>query len=435
MLRQFCIDARFFLFFISGATLFAGDGLKLAWIQALYAVEPNSATEFSAQNAAQNLKLSFGSSGTRLTHGDAALTFRLVGYGRGANIQAPGSPSIAATRNRVEYRHAALTEWYVNEERGLEQGFTLSAPPASSASGSLLAGENACPTASQRGAGAFACQPIFHNSLVLALGVTGALHPELRSSREVALLDSRGQAVLRYGDLHAWDARGQKLASRFRVEGGQVHLVVEDSGAVYPITIDPTVTQIVLNPSDGASSARLGQSVAIDGNTAVVGAPSEGGLTGAAYVFVLSGVTWIQQAKLTASDGASGDQFGSSVSLFGGSVVIGAPGNSTQGAAYVFTTDGFTWTQQAKLTASDVPRRRRGSRLCISLPILTLQRNRECRKLRAHGCAGINRQHVRNQLCEFAWRPQRRCSCRSVRRRPLRCSGALPLRNSVRLDT
>src|ERR1022692_473480 len=69
--------------------------------------------------------------------------------------------------------------------------------------------------------------------------------------------------------------------------------------------------------------------------------------------FVLTGVTWTQQAKLTASDGASGDQFGSSVSLFGTTAVIGAPGNSAQGAAYVFTTTGFTWTQQAKLTASD----------------------------------------------------------------------------------
>ena len=131
---------------------------------------------------------------------------------------------------------------------------------------------------------------------------------KLRSPREVALLDSTGQAVLRYGDLTAWDARGQRLASRLRVEGNQVRLVVEDSRAVYPVTIDPTVTQIMLVPNDGAGSASLGQSVAIDGNTAVVGAPSEGGLTGAAYSFVLSNGIWTQQAKLTASDGASGDQ-------------------------------------------------------------------------------------------------------------------------------
>jgi uncharacterized protein (TIGR03437 family) len=337
MLQQPWIDARLSLIFsglIGCATLFAADNpqnipnhdaLKQAWLQAAYAVEPNSSADFSAQNAAQNLKLSFGAAGTHLIHGEAALTLRLVGYGRGANIQRPGSPSIAAARNRVDYRRSALTEWYVNEARGLEQGFTLSVPPANSTS---------CP-------------------LVLALEITGALHPKLVSAREVALFDSSGQAVLRYGDLKAWDARQQKLASRLQVEGNQVHLVVEDSRAVYPITIDPTVTQIILTPSDAASSARLGQSVAISGNTAVVGAPSAGGLTGAAYVFAFANGSWSQQAKLTASDGVSGDQFGTSVSLDGQTAVIGAPGNSAQGAAYVFVQSGSTWTQQAKLTASD----------------------------------------------------------------------------------
>ncbi len=337
MLRQFQINARFSLIFIACATLQAGDkpqnsdGLKQAWLQAAYAMEPNGSREFSAQNAAQNLKLSFGWSGTRLIHGDAVLTLRLVGYGRGATIQQPDAPSIAATRNRVEYRRGALTEWYVNEERGLEQGLTLSTPPAS-------VGQALWPA----------------NPLVLALEMTGALHPKLVSAHEVALLNSSGQAVLRYSGLKAWDARGQELASRLRVEGGQVHIVIEDDRAVYPITIDPTVSQIVLVPSDAASSARLGQSVAISGNTAVIGAPSESGLTGAAYVFVFSNGAWSQQTKLTASDGASGDQFGTSVSLDGQTAVIGAPGgNSGQGAAYVFAQSGSTWTQQAKLTASD----------------------------------------------------------------------------------
>jgi len=334
MLQQSWIHARFSLLFVGCAALLAADasqnipnsgGLKQAWLQALYGMEQNSSKEFTAENAAQNLKLSFGSSETRLVHGNAALALHLVGYGRGTELQSPDRASLSSTRNRIEYRRGLLIEWYVNEPRGLEQGFTFSARPANSANGPLQ----------------------------IALEITGALHPKLRSLREVALLDSAGHAVLRYGDLKAWDARGQELASRLQVEGDQVRLVVEDSRAVYPVTIDPTVTQIMLVPSDGAGSASLGQSVAIAGNTAVVGAPSEGALTGAAYVFVLTGVTWTQQAKLTASDGASGDQFGSSVSLFGTTAVIGAPGNSAQGAAYVFTTSGFTWTQQAKLTASD----------------------------------------------------------------------------------
>ena len=68
-----------------------------------------------------------------------------------------------------------------------------------------------------------------------------------------------------------------------------------------------------------------------------------------------------QTAKLTASDGAAGDDFGYSVSISGNTVVVGASratvgGNSGQGAAYVFTEPGSGWanmTQTAKLTASD----------------------------------------------------------------------------------
>ena len=97
----------------------------------MYAMEPNSSAGFTAQNAAQNLKLSFGSSGTRLVHGDAALTLRVLGYGRSGKLQQPEAAALSSSRNRVEYRRGALTEWYVNEARGLEQGFTLSAQPAS----------------------------------------------------------------------------------------------------------------------------------------------------------------------------------------------------------------------------------------------------------------------------------------------------------------
>ena len=75
---------------------------------------------------------------------------------------------------------------------------------------------------------------------------------------------------------------------------------------------------------------------------------------GSAYVFVLSGTTWSQQAELTASDGAPGDEFGTSVAISGDTVVIGAENkNNGQGAAYVFVRNGTVWNQQQKLTASN----------------------------------------------------------------------------------
>ena len=120
--------------------------------------------------------------------------------------------------------------------------------------------------------------------------------------------------------------------------------------------------QAKLTAGDGAASDDFGISVAIDGDTALVGAYLDdvgaNSDQGSAYVFTRSGSTWTQEAKLTAGDGAVGDRFGSSVAIDGDTALVGAylddvGANSNQGSAYVFTRSGSTWTQQAKLTAGD----------------------------------------------------------------------------------
>src|SRR5947209_3657019 len=112
--------------------------------------------------------------------------------------------------------------------------------------------------------------------------------------------------------------------------------------------------QAKLTASDGAQYDQFGFAAAISGSIAVVGAEGKNSSAGAAYVFVRSGSTWSKQAELTASDHASGDNFGYSVAISGTTAVVGAYGeNSLTGAAYVFVRSGSTWTQQAKLTASD----------------------------------------------------------------------------------
>ena len=103
--------------------------------------------------------------------------------------------------------------------------------------------------------------------------------------------------------------------------------------------------------------------MALDGCTALVGAPSEidaGTHFGAAYVFVRSGEGWIRQQKLTVADRKPYHQFGFSVALQGDTALVAAiadPGaggaNSQSGAVYVFARSGVTWTQQAKLAAGD----------------------------------------------------------------------------------
>ena len=111
-----------------------------------------------------------------------------------------------------------------------------------------------------------------------------------------------------------------------------------------------------LTATDAAAGDCFGYSVAIDGATVVVGAQNNGG-SGSAYVFRTTdgGATYDQVAKLTASDAASMDLFGEFVAIDGTTVVVGAYGAGTGGAVYAFRTtdDGATYDEVAKLTATD----------------------------------------------------------------------------------
>jgi FG-GAP repeat len=155
------------------------------------------------------------------------------------------------------------------------------------------------------------------------------------------------------------------------------------SGSAYVFVREPDGSwsqQQKLTASDAAASARFGKSVAIDGDTIVVGA--NGGnsgigdadkvpFSGAAYVFVRTGTTWSPQQKLWASDPVMGDQFGESVAISGDTVVVGASddddaGNNS-GAAHVFVRSGTTWTEEQILTANDaVAVERFGSSVAVS---------------------------------------------------------------------
>jgi hypothetical protein len=133
-------------------------------------------------------------------------------------------------------------------------------------------------------------------------------------------------------------------------------------GSAYVFTRDGMGTwsqQAMLTADDGEADNRFGGSVSLDGDTAVVGAygDDDAGLeSGSAYVFIRdAGGTWTQQAKLTASDAEAGDMFGLFVSVKGDTAMVGASEADDQaGAGYVFERDGGgRWNQQAKLTAAD----------------------------------------------------------------------------------
>jgi len=106
-----------------------------------------------------------------------------------------------------------------------------------------------------------------------------------------------------------------------------------------------------LVPTGGVGNGNFGVSASLstDGSTAVIGAENDNGGIGAAYVFVRSGGSWTQQAKIVPSGGAAGALFGSAVALNfdGTTAVIGAVFDSGQtGAAYIFVRNGTVWSQQ-----------------------------------------------------------------------------------------
>lgn len=167
-----------------------------------------------------------------------------------------------------------------------------------------------------------------------------------------AALDNFGICVALSGETAVVGANGVDFPPNFGQ--GAAYVFVRTGGA--------WILEQRLTASDGADSDDFGRSIAISGGTVVVGAPRDdvGSAMeqGSAYVFVRSGQSWIEQQKLTASDGAQGDAFGSSVAIDGATAIIGAESKrigteAAQGAAYAFVRSGTTWAQQYQFIAAD----------------------------------------------------------------------------------
>ena len=173
------------------------------------------------------------------------------------------------------------------------------------------------------------------------------------------------QAILRASNAGASDqfATGVAIYKDTIVIGAPTEdTTASDAGSLYVFTRSGTTwtQRAQLQASNAGASDRLGDSVSIDGDTIIAGAYQEDTTAsdaGSAYIFTGSGATWTQQAQIQASDAAATDYFGHSVSISGNTVVVGSryddDGGSASGSAYVFVRSGTTWTQQAKLTASD----------------------------------------------------------------------------------
>lgn len=163
--------------------------------------------------------------------------------------------------------------------------------------------------------------------------------------------DFFGAAVAIDGDRLLIGAPLAGEAAYFRGDTGAAYLFERQGGRWRQ--------QQKLVPKRAASGDLFGRAVALEGETAAIGAYGDrdnGMSSGAVYIFSQGADGWEEQAKLKASDGRTDDRFGAALALSGGRVLIGAYRHDSSGedagAAYIFARDGDAWAQQAKLTSA-----------------------------------------------------------------------------------
>jgi hypothetical protein len=168
------------------------------------------------------------------------------------------------------------------------------------------------------------------------------------------------------GDFNDFFGCSVDISGDYAIVGAFNHLVGANMGQGVAYIFFRTGTswsqQAKISASDGTTFDNFGTSVGISGDYAIVGmyldAIGANTNQGSAYIFFRTGTSWAQQQKLTASDGAAGDFFGFDVAISGDFAIVGAYNhdvgvNSNQGAAYIFARGGGSWTQQPPLTSAD----------------------------------------------------------------------------------
>ena len=368
-----------------------------------------------ASNRNQGWNVRFAENGTQVTprNGNWSWGLTLTGYGYEHNLlDIQEMISLTADKETLVYQwDNNLTEWWVNSSAGLEQGFTLQRRPfisLHSASYSPLVLEmvvsgNLTPIINDG-------DIFFQNTddvTILRydqLHVTDADGKHVPAHLQLANSPSTIQIVVDEADavypltIDPWLQTAKLTASDGEINtygeeetndyfGGSVAIsgdtvVVgacydddngDASGSAYiyirPSTGWANATEVAkLTASDGVAYDFFGGSVAISDNTIVIGADGDddnGGHSGSTYVYVRPDTGWVttsETAKLTASDGASGDMFGVSVAISGNTIAVGTWGednsNGTDaGSAYIYVRPSAGWvttnTYSAKLTASD----------------------------------------------------------------------------------
>jgi IPT/TIG domain/FG-GAP repeat len=308
-----------------------------------YRVRALGGGAFAARSGA-GMRERFDRSGATIVAGATRVHMqaRSLALGGAAVTLAGATPRASA--NGVSFAFGSLTQYYRNGPAGLEQGFQVRQPPRGAAGGGLR----------------------------LTMNLSGNTRAAIAPGADAVTFRRAGSPALTYGALFATDAAGRALRTRVALARGDLVLVVDARGARYPLSIDPLV-QVgqKITGLEEIGQGRFGWTVAMseDGNTALVGGPADHEFAGAAWVFVRSGASWVQQGpKLTGkqpggeckpvvevtdplTEGECG--FGASVALSadGNTALIGSPrDHGFEGGAWVFErSPGSTWVRQAEL--------------------------------------------------------------------------------------
>ena len=204
---------------------------------------------WQAPNRANGFRTYFIPEGIRVIPRDSETSswtwgMNFTGYSfEGEAVSPKDFVNVSVSGNRIEYHREGVVEWYLNEERGLEQGFTL----------------KTAPQIAQQTAGSW---------LLLEMKLLGNLKANLTKSGDgIDFLTPAGIRVLNYSKLQAFDATGKHLATQFSLpDDNRLHLLVDTSAATYPITIDPLLTSPAWFQEGSQANAEFGCSVSTAGD-------------------------------------------------------------------------------------------------------------------------------------------------------------------------
>jgi len=319
-------------------------GLKSLIHNTLHAFSYNEATgDWYARNAANRITFTYTRDGTaKFSGGENAFGLTLLGIGRGDGLSPAGKGHVQAEGRQLNITRPEYTEWYRNNDAGVEQGITIGSRPAGS------------------------------GLLHVEFGLTGNNSLSLKDTKTLILIDASGTPSFEYTGLHAFSSDGRDLPASLATDGTTLSWVVDDTGAVYPVTIDPVVVSASKATATFTGGAGgdigsftggdyFGTSVALNssGTMALVGAvgnSTAASNAGAAYIFTMPAGGWSSKSASAATATFTGigdsDNFGNSVALnsSGAVALIGASQpNTATGAAYIFTmpTGGWSGTTSA----------------------------------------------------------------------------------------